>query len=153
MRKNQAMQSPGSGSGFPLCRAAGRRGATVVEFAVVAPIFFTLLFATIEFATLSTIRNTCNNAAYEAARVLVVPGAVAADGQTEAERIMAIVGVDSLTVTVDPPFIDQETQDITVRIDVPYAQNAILIPVFTGDVVLTSEFTLRTERYDGIAGP
>lgn len=153
MQRVQAVQLRRSGSGESSVAFLMRRGTTVVEFAVVAPLFFTLLFATIEFATLNTIRNTCNNAAYEAARVLVVPGAVAADGITEAERILAIVGVDAMTVTVEPSVIDQATQNVTVRVEVPYAENAILVPVFTGNVVLTSEFTLKTERYDGIPGP
>jgi hypothetical protein len=77
-----------------------RRGATVVEFAVVAPVFFLLLFAGIEFATLSTIRATSHNAAYEGARKIVIPGADVALGIAEAERIMGIIGVDELTVTV-----------------------------------------------------
>jgi Flp pilus assembly protein TadG len=153
MQKVQAVQFKRPGSVLSVGHSSIRRGATVVEFALVVPIFFTLLFATIEFATLNTIRNTCNNAAYEAARVLVVPGAIAGDGITEAERILGIVGVDAMTVTVDPPFIDSDTQNVTVRVEVPYAENAILVPVFTGSVVLTSEFTLRTERYAGIPGP
>src|SRR5210317_459873 len=82
-----------------------RRGATVVEFAVVAPVFFILLFGGIEFAILSTIRATSHNAAYEAARKLVIPGADPAVGIAEAERIMGVIGVDTLTVTVTPTVI------------------------------------------------
>ncbi|MEZ6130641.1 MAG: pilus assembly protein [Planctomycetaceae bacterium] len=130
-----------------------RRGATAVEFAIVAPLFFLLLFAAIEFSVLSTIRNTCNNAAYEGARKIVIPGAVAATAQTEAENIMAIIGVTNLTVTVTPAVITDLTRDVTVRIDVPYAQNAILLPMFTSGLVISSEVTLRTERYDGFPGP
>ncbi|MEZ6126074.1 MAG: TadE/TadG family type IV pilus assembly protein [Planctomycetaceae bacterium] len=134
-------------------RPSRRRGATIVEFAFVAPVFFTLLFAAIEFASLSTIRNTCNNAAYEGARKLVIPGAVADTGKTEAERIMGIVGVDTLTVTVTPSVIDDTTTSVTVRVEVPYADNAMFVPIFTGNVTLTAEVTLKTERYDGFPGP
>lgn len=131
-----------------------RRGAAVVEFAVVVPLFFLFMFAGLEFAVLGTIRSTSHNAAYEAARKLVIPGAVVADGIAEANRIMSVVGVDSLTVTVTPNVIEDTTQQVTVNIDIPYASNAIFVPYFTGSVILHSSVTLRTERYSGIvAGP
>lgn len=128
-----------------------RRGVTTVEFVLVVPIFFTMLFAGIEFATIGTIRATSHNAAYEAARVLVVPGAVASDGVNEAERIMSIVGVNTLTVTTSPAVIRDDTREVTVNIAIPYANNAVFTPWFVGNVTLQSSCTLRTERYEGIS--
>ncbi len=129
-----------------------RHGITIAEFAVVAPVFFVILFAGIEFSVLNTIRNTANNAAYEGARKLVIPGAVASTGQLEAERIMGIVGVNSLTVTVTPSTIDDETREVTVDVSIPYASNAIIVPWFTGSVTIHSQVTLLTERYGGVGG-
>ncbi len=128
-----------------------RAGATVVEFAFVAPIFFVLLFAGIEFATLGTIRSTAHNAAYEGARKLVIRGAVASEGIDEAERIMGIVGVDTLTVTTTPAVIDDDTQEVTLSISIPYDDNAVFVPYFTGGLTITNSITLKTERYGGIA--
>lgn len=128
-----------------------RRGVTTVEFVLVVPIFFTMLFAGIEFATIGTIRATSHNAAYEAARKLVVPGAVAADGIDEATRIMSIVGVNTLTVTTTPRVIRDDTREITVSIAIPYARNAVFTPWFVGNVTLQSNCTLRTERYEGLS--
>ncbi len=127
-----------------------RRGVTAVEFAVVVPVFFILLFAGFEFSIIGTIRSTSHNAAYEAARILVVPGAKSADGVTEAKRILSIIGVDTLNVTVTPTTITDTTQSVTVDIDIPYAQNAVFTPWFVGNVTLKSTCTLNTERYDGI---
>lgn len=127
-----------------------RRGATLVEFALVAPVFFMLLFGGIEFAVIGTIRSTSHNAAYEAARKLVIPGAVARDGIDEAERIMSIIGVNTLTVTTTPAVITEETQEVTVDISIPYADNAIFTPMFLGDLTLQSSITMTTERYDGL---
>lgn len=129
--------------------ASKRRGAAIVEFAVVAPLFFLLLMAGIEFAMIATIRSTSHNAAYEAARELVIPGADAADGIAEAERIMSVVGVNDLTVTTTPSVIAEDTQEITVNISIPYANNAIFTPLFLGNLTLQSSITMRTERYDG----
>ena len=131
-----------------------RRGATIVEFALVAPVFFLLLFGGIEFATLSTIRATSHNAAYEGARKIVIPGADPAIGKAEAERIMGIIGVDTLTVTVTPSVITHDTREVTVSISIPYDDNAVFVPMFTGGLTIVSSTTLATERYDGIvAGP
>ncbi len=131
-----------------------RRGVAIVEFAVVAPVFFILLFGGIEFATLSTIRATSHNAAYEGARKLVIPGADVTVGIAEAERIMSIIGVDTLAVTVTPNVITNNTREVTVSISIPYKDNAVFVPMFTGGLTIVSSTTLATERYDGIvAGP
>ncbi len=132
------------------CSKTNRTGATIVEFAIVAPIFFVLLLAGIEFATLGTIRSTAHNAAYEGARKLVIPGANPNDGIDEATRILGIVGVDKLTVTTDPTTIDDTTQEITLNISIPYDDNAVFVPYFTGGITITSSVTLKTERYGGI---
>ena len=131
--------------------ASKRRGATVVEFVVVAPIFFMLLMAAMEFAVLGTIRSTANNAAYEAARKLVIPGAIAQEGIDEAEFVMGIVGVSTVDVKVTPTDILDTTQEVTVNVSIPYADNAIFTPFFLSDVVIESEITMQTERYGGIA--
>ena len=56
-------------------RGRGRRSrrAPVVEFAIVAPIFFLFLMAAFEFGWLNVLRHTADNAAYEAARTRSCP--------------------------------------------------------------------------------
>lgn len=130
-------------------RRNANRGVTAVEFALVAPLFFLLLFASLEFAIAATIRSTANNAAYEAARAIVVPGANNQQGVDEAERIMSIVGVRNLTVNVSPAVIDENTQQVTVDVAIPYSENAFFTPWFMGDVTIQSTCTLNAERYDG----
>jgi hypothetical protein len=50
------------------------RGQSLVEFALVAPLFFTMLFAVIDFGRVIWATNTLSNAAREAARFAVVHG-------------------------------------------------------------------------------
>ncbi|MEP3479878.1 MAG: TadE family protein [Fuerstiella sp.] len=130
-------------------RGDANRGVTVVEFTLVAPIFFLMLFAAMEFAIAGTIRSTANNAAYEAARQVVVPGASHRQGIDEAERIMSIVGVRSMAVDVNPAVIDETTRQVTIDIAIPYSENAFFTPWFMGDVTIRSTCTLNTERSDG----
>src|ERR1700754_1073325 len=81
------------------CRRA-RRGATVVEFAITAPIFFLFLMAAFEFGWMNVIRHTADNAAYEAARSVMVPGATAAEATTKATNLLNVVGARGAKVTI-----------------------------------------------------
>lgn len=123
-----------------------RRGATAVEFAIVAPVFFMILFAMFEFSRLNVIRHTADNAAYEAARLAIVPGAEAADAIAEANRLLGAVGARGASVTVDPPNLGVDTRQVTVAVEVPMSQNAFVVSRFTGTTTLRSQSTLRTER-------
>jgi Flp pilus assembly protein TadG len=117
-----------------------------VEFALVAPVFFLVLFGLFEFAWLNVIRHTADSAAYEASRVAIVPGATSTDAVTKANRILRSVGARGATVIVNPRNISPETTSVTVEIEVPMGVNAIVTPRFTGQSVLRSQSTLRTER-------
>lgn len=127
-------------------RRTKRRGATAVEFALVAPLFFLILFALFEFAWLNVIRHTADTAAYEASRAAIVPGATADDAVAKANRILRTVGTRGANVTVDPPNLGPENTSVTVKVEVPMRTNAIITPRFTGAAVLRSKSSLRTER-------
>lgn len=127
-------------------RSNRRRGATAVEFAIVAPVFFLVMLAMIEFARLNVLRNTADNAAYEAARVAMVPGATTAQATAEAQRLLNVVGARGARITLDPPTITSATESITVSIDLPLDQNGWVFPRFTASRTLSSQATLRTER-------
>ncbi len=54
---------------------SGSRGQALLEFALVAPIFFLILFAIIEFGRAVYVTQVLNNAAREGARYAIVHGA------------------------------------------------------------------------------
>src|SRR3972149_6271968 len=91
-----------------------RRGAAAVEFAITAPVFFLFLLAAFEFGWLNVMRHTADNAAYEAARQAIVPGATAAEATAEAQRVLNIVGARDAQVTITPSTIDANTKSVTV---------------------------------------
>jgi Flp pilus assembly protein TadG len=123
-----------------------RRGAAAVEFAVTAPVFFLFLLAAFEFGWLNVMRHTADNAAYEAARAAMVPGASAADATNKANGLLNIVGARGAKVVVTPAVITPTTSAVTVAIDIPMNRNGLIVPRFTKKTVLHSESTLRTER-------
>ena len=131
-------------------RSHRRSGAVLVEFALVAPIFFILILGGFEFARLNILRNTANNAAYEGARVAMVPGGTAQDAIDEANRILNAVGTRSANVTTDPLTLDDNTLQFTVIIEIPFAANAWMTPIFCGNSTIRTTSTLQTERYTGI---
>jgi Flp pilus assembly protein TadG len=130
------------------CRPIARRGATVVEFAIVAPIFFLFLLASFEFGWLNVLRHTADNAAYEAARAAMVPGGTAADAVTKANSILSVIKARNAKVTVTPSVINTSTDHVTVAIDIPLNSNALVTPRFTSNKTIHCSATLRTERVD-----
>lgn len=129
-------------------RRSERRGAVMVEFAICAPVFILVVLAMFEFSWLNVVRHTADNAAYEAARVAMVPGATAAEAIAEAERIMSVVGARGTQVTVDPPNLGPDSTEVTVSVVIPVDDNALVTPKFTGGRRIESSSTLRTERVE-----
>lgn len=131
-------------------RKASRRGAASLEFAVVAPTLFLVIFASFEFSRLALMRSLANSAAYEACRYAIVEGAVRQDGLDEANRILARLNTQNATVEInDGAEITPTTQEVTVAVSIPMENNSFLLSsLFTGRAV-TSEITLRTEKYSG----
>jgi Flp pilus assembly protein TadG len=133
-----------------------RRGATAVEFAVVAIPFFVLIFACIEMARLSMMESIAEEAAFRAARHVIVAGATKADGIDEANRMLAMIGTSDATITVTPSHnganqaeIDDDTTSITVEVTVPMSSNTIFLSTFTGGLDIKKECSIETERYVG----
>ncbi len=122
------------------------RGVATVEFAIVAPIFFLVLMAAFEFSRLNVIRHTADNAAYEAARHAMVPGATAAEAIAKANSILKTIGARGTRVTISPATLGPDVDEINVRVDVPMSQNGWIAPKFSRGRTVTAQSTLRTER-------
>jgi Flp pilus assembly protein TadG len=118
----------------------------MVEFAIVAPIFFVLLLASLEFGRLHVIRHTADQAAYEAARTAMVPGAKASEAVDAANKMLAIVGARGAQVVVNPSVLGPDDAEITVTVDIPLNQNGWITPNFTKNAVIHAVSRLRAER-------
>ena len=123
-----------------------RRGVSMVEFSLVVPVFLMILFAGFEFSRICLVRNAAHNAAYQAARRVMVPGATVADAQAEATRLLSIFGVNSFTLTVNPSPITLAADRVTVSINIPASQCGWITPRFTNSLTIRAGSTLRAER-------
>ncbi len=101
-----------------------RRGSVTVETAIVLPILFAIMFASVDCARLNMLRNSAQNAAYEGARNAIVPGATATNASAAANKVLSAVGVKNAIVTVSPSVITSETDTVTVTITVPLKDNS-----------------------------
>ncbi len=122
-----------------------RQGATMLEFAVVAPILFLCFFAAFEFCRVAMIKHTADNAVYEGCRKAIIPGGTSREATNETRRIMNTLGVTDFKITVSPQTIRPTTRQVTVRIEVPLSSNSFVPNQFvTGDEIVR-ELTLYRE--------
>jgi Flp pilus assembly protein TadG len=123
-----------------------RRGAFTVEFAICSGLFFMILMTGIEFSRFMYARHAVDQAAYEAARRAILPGATTADAVDTATSILAATGIRNATIQVSPESITSSTETVTVTIRSNFADNTWMGPMFLGCAILDSSLTLDHEN-------
>ena len=104
-----------------------RRGAALVEFAIVTPLLLLILFGIIEFGQIFKVRQTAQHAAREGCRIAVLQSTQApytgSSGpvMSRIQQIMEAAGVPFNTgmVTITPESTNDPT--VTVNVAVPYS--------------------------------
>jgi Flp pilus assembly protein TadG len=117
----------------------------MVEFAIVAPLLFLFFFTAFEFCRVAMVRHTVDNAVYESVRKGIIPGATASEVRDRGERVLSTVGIQNFTIDVTPAVINDDTDDITVRIRVPLRENTFIPPTFFEDLVTDRTLTMVRE--------
>ncbi|MDA1210970.1 MAG: pilus assembly protein [Planctomycetota bacterium] len=153
-----------------LRRTRCRKGTTLVEMAVVLPVFFMFLFSLFEFAHVHMVRNILRAAANKAAREGVVDGVTTAQVEQQVMEFLqsGIKNADSVTVLIkdagvfddsssDPsginysnlPDIDlskaESRQLFIVRVEVDYDKVSLLPPMWVGSLRLAAHAVMRHE--------
>lgn len=112
-------------------RGARKRGAALVEFAVVLPLLLVLLFGIIEFGWVFMVRQTLSSAAREGCRMAVLKTATATMVQDRVREVMEPTGfAEGASWTMTASDIDDALQTVTVSIPI-------------NDVALTGGFILH----------
>jgi Flp pilus assembly protein TadG len=128
-----------------------RRGAYTIEFAVVAPVFFTFILGIIDIGRGIMVRGLLLNAARAGVRVGIIEGKSSNDITTAANNMLNAQGIngDTCTITVNDNAADASTakagDEITVTISVPVS-DVTWLP-FTEYLIgnLTSQYTMARE--------
>jgi Flp pilus assembly protein TadG len=130
-----------------------RLGAAAVEFAIVAPLFFLLVFGMVEFGRMVMIQQVITNASREGARKAVLDGASSSNVKSAVVTYMANGGVTIATsnVTINPtdPTTAAAGSPVTVTVSVPFNQVSWLpSPMFLGGRQMTASTVMRREAVD-----
>ena len=129
-------------------RQRDRRGASAVEFAVVAPVFFLLVLGIIEFGRMVMVQQVITNAAREGARIAVLDSATPGRVTTRVNDYLSSANLSGATVTMvpNPPTSAGFGDPVTVRVTVPFAAvSALSAPFMSGATVLSAESVMRRE--------
>lgn len=128
-------------------RQSKRRAAAIVELAFVLPILFTLLFATIETCAMLHLQQTLEIAAYESARVSLIPTSQPNLVQETAERFFKNRNVNGGKITISPSNFDKLPigTNITVRVTAPASGNLPISPMFFAGKNLSASCSMMKE--------
>lgn len=136
---------------IPRRRSRGLRlGAATVEFALVAPLFFLLVFGMVEFGRMVMIQQVITNASREGARKAVLDGSSSSNVKNAVVTYMSNGGVTISTsnVTINPtdPSSAAAGNPVTVTVSVPFSQVSWLpSPMFLGSRQMTASTVMRRE--------
>ncbi len=123
----------------------GRRGASVVEFAICFPVLLTFLFGIIEFARVLQIQHSVRLAAFEGARAGVTLDSTTASVTTKIASDLAAVNITNSQTTITPNPLTYASPTVTVTVSADPAQNAWLTWFVTAGHPVSSTITLNRE--------
>ena len=132
------------------CRR-NRQGAAAVEFAIVAPVFFLMVFGMIEFGRAIMVQQVLTNASREGARVAVLDSTTptASLVANTVETYLENAGITGANVDIDPtePTTAGYGEPVTVSVEIPFSSVSWLpAPMFINtDTNLQASTVMRRE--------
>lgn len=125
-----------------------RSGAVAVEMALTLTVLFLFLFGAIELGLANMMNHTAEAAAYEGARVAMLPGAVASEAETATRNILATARINVADVQINPANLTQDTDTVEVTVTVDFATNIPLVPRFMTTGPLVKSCRLSREKVE-----
>jgi Flp pilus assembly protein TadG len=120
----------------------------VVEFAIVAPLFFLLVFAMIEYGRMVMVQQILVNASREGARRAVVDGATASEVDTAVMDFLEDSSIQGGEVAIDPadPATAEYGEAVTVSVSINFNEVSWLpSPMYLGGQELKASTVMRRE--------
>jgi len=127
-----------------------RRAAAAVEFAVIAPVFFLMIFGMVEYGRMVMVQQVITNASREGARLAVLDGSSFAEIDAHVDNYLANAAIDTtgvvVTVAPNPPTDAEFGDPITVSVSIPFSEVSWLpTPMYLGGQTLTATTVMRRE--------
>lgn len=129
------------------------RGTTVVEMAVVFPLFVLLVFGLVEFVRMGMVKQSLSDAARAGCRRAALTSTLThEDAEATIRRFLQSAmsksqDVEKCRVTITPENLAGMTSgvEITARVEVNYSDVSWLIPGFLQNTVLQGQAIMRRE--------
>lgn len=125
-----------------------RSGAAVVEMAIVAPLLVILAMGTLEATTAIHLQQSLEIAAYEGARVALLPDTDAANVRAASKKLLAGRKIKRSQIKVSPANFQvwPYGTEISVQVSTPLSRNS-LVPLFVlRNRTLTAKVTMMKEH-------
>lgn len=125
-----------------------RRGAALVEFAMVAPIFLLFVVGSIELGRALVVQEALTNASREGARVGTLDGASTSDVTSAVNSYLTAVSISGAATAVSPsdPGTAAAGTEVTVSVSVPYASVSwVPSPWFLKDATLVASTVMQSQ--------
>ena len=120
----------------------------MVEFAVIAPVFFLLVFGMIEFGRMVMVQQVITNASREGARRAVLDGATTPGVEAAVNNYLSSSNINNATIDVDPdpPSNAGYGEPVTVTVTVGFDEVSWLpTPMFLGGTAMSASTVMRRE--------
>jgi Flp pilus assembly protein TadG len=125
-----------------------RRGAALVEFAFVAPVFFVMVLGIFEFARAMMVQSLLTSASQQGARAGALNGAQNSDVTSAVNSYLSSAGVSGATAVCNPspPSSASPGQDVQVTVTIPYTSVSWLpVPHYLKTATLSSTAIVQRE--------
>jgi len=120
-----------------------QEGQSVVEFALVLPIFILLLMGIIEFGRIWMTMNVLSSASREGARIAAVTGPDASRVNNTVQSALSSASLPSGTVSINGP---NGNSEVTVTVQITYTSiTGGIIPGLANPMQLARSTTMRWE--------
>ena len=129
-----------------------RKGAALVEFALVLPVFLLLIFGGLEMGRAVMVKHLLDDAARAGCRVASMQGATQNDVVSVVNQALTKAGISGhdVTVTPTPPSSADHLEPVSVTISVPHSEVAWMpSPRFMGGKSLTGVCIMPAVRDAG----
>jgi Flp pilus assembly protein TadG len=124
-----------------------RSGSALTEFALVLPLLVLILFATVETCSMIHLQQALKVAAYEGARIALIPGTTSANVEAAVKQILSDRRIANGSVTVTPSNYPSAATGSFIRVtaSAPAKGNSLVGAWFYGGRTLTTSVEMMKE--------